>query len=193
MALTKISEFKSSIKYGSRSNLFKVGITFPTITNITWAGSVNSSTGTNLDVLCKSAAIPSMTIGVVEVPFRGRRIKVPGDRTFTDWTATFYSDSEHRLRQTFLQWSDYIKNHNQTTQKIGASISSSQTDLTYYGAIDIQHLNSNGDVSRYYKLYEVFPTEIGAIDLSFDSTDALEEFTVTFQYQYMDSSSTLIS
>lgn len=186
MALTSISDFKSSLNYGSRSNLFKVNFTFPTLEGVTLT-TATIGNDKDVDVLCKSAAIPSMTVGIIEVPFRGRRVKVPGDRVFGDWTATFYSDSEHRIRQAFLQWSNYIKNLDQTNETLGA------TNVDYYGAINLDHLKADGSVSRYYKLYQVFPTEVGAIDLSYDTTDALEEFTVTFQYQYMDSSSTEIT
>ena len=60
--------------------------------------------GTDADFtfLCRSAGIPASTIGTVEVPFRGRVIKLPGDRTFESWTITVMADerwqSEHTLR-----------------------------------------------------------------------------------------------
>lgn len=180
--LTSLSDFKSSLNYGSRSNLFKINITFPTLTDVSFK-SPTLGDDKDIDVLCKSAAIPSMTVGIIEVPFRGRRVKIPGDRTFGDWTATFYNDAAHNVRQAFLQWSNYIKNLDQTNEFLGS------TDVDYNGTIDIQHLKADGSVSRYYKLYQVFPTDVGAIDLSFDTTDALEEYSVTFQYQYMDFSS----
>lgn len=196
MALTTLSDFKSNIGHGARSNLFKVNITLPSITldipllsseNTKLGGIAKSSaaSGDNnqIDLLCKSAAIPSFTLGVIEVPFRGKRIKIPGDRTFGDWTATFISDDAHKVRQTFLEWTNYIKLHDENQDVLGS------VDQDYYSTIDLQHLKADNSVSRYYKLYEVFPTEVGAIDLSYDNTDTLEEFTVTFQYHYLDSSS----
>jgi hypothetical protein len=193
MALTTLSDFKSELKYGARSNLFKVKISVPSITlttdklattATTLNGIIDTTTdGNDVELLCKAAAIPSFTLGTIEVPFRGRRIKIPGDRSFGDWTATFMADDAHKIRQLFLEWANYIKYHDETTDLLGS------TKNDYYSSIDIQHLKSNNTVSRYYKLYEVFPTEVGAIDLSYDSTDTLEEFTVTFQYHYLDSSS----
>jgi hypothetical protein len=196
MALTTLSDFKSALKYGARSNLFKVKISVPSITLTTDKLATTASTlngiidtttdGNNVELLCKAAAIPSFTLGTIEVPFRGRRIKIPGDRSFGDWTATFMADDAHKIRQLFLEWTNYIKNHDETTESLGSSAGD------YYSTVDINHLKSDSTVSRYYKLYEVFPTEVGAIDLSYDSTDTLEEFTVTFQYHYLDSSSSPI-
>lgn len=197
MALTTLSTFKDKLQYGARSNLFKVNITLPSITlsanttlktsATTLSGIVNTTGGNNaIELLCKSAAIPSFTLGTIEVPFRGRRIKIPGDRTFGDWTATFMADDAHKIRQVFLEWANYIKYHDETETLLGS------IDDDYYSTIDIHHLKADGNVSRYYKLFEVFPTEVSAIDLSYDSTDTLEEFTVTFQYHYLDSSKTSI-
>lgn len=193
MALTTLSDFKSSLQYGARSNLFKVNITLPTIslpggttlssTTTTLNGITTSAAdGDNnaLQLLCKSGAIPGYTVGTIEVPFRGRRIKVPGDRTFGDWTATFISDDRHRARQAFLEWTNYIKIHDETSETLGA------TSTDYYSTIQIDHLKADGTISRTYKLFEAFPSEVGAIDLSYDNTDSLEEFTVTFQYAYVD-------
>ena len=203
MALTTLSDFKNSIQYGARSNLFKVEITLPTLTLSTTAAGgalgsgqtslsgiiASNQTGSNnaVELLCKAAAIPSFTLGTIEVPFRGRRIKIPGDRSFGDWTATFMMDGGHRIRQAFLEWTNYIKTHNEESDILGSN------DADYYSTIDIKHLKSDGTISRYYKLYEVFPTEVSAVDLSYDSTDALEEFTVSFQYHYLDSSNAVIT
>lgn len=175
MALTTLQNIKDTLKYGSRSNLFKVEFTLPTAVT---TSANNSADFAGTDVLCKAAAIPAMTIGIIEVPFRGRRAKIPGDRTWTDWTATFYSDSAHNLRSGFIAWTDYIRTLDEASETPG-------NIGDYYGTIDVSHLKSDGSVSRVYKLESVFPTEVGAIDLSYDTTDAIEEFTVTFQYHYM--------
>lgn len=181
MAITTLQTIKDKLKYGSRSNLFKVEITPPT------AGANTALTGVSFgghDVLCKSAAIPAMTIGIIEVPFRGRRAKIPGDRTWTDWTATFYSDNAHKLRSAFIAWTDLIRTLDEEEDLLGSSAND------YYGSINVTHLKADGSESRSYKLESVFPTEVGAIDLSYDTTDAIEEFTVTFQYHYMEFGST---
>ena len=183
MALATIDNLKSTLQVGSRPNLFKATITWPSgvAVAVDDAFSATDKTTTS-ELLCKSAALPSFTIGVIEVPVRGgRRIKIPGDRTFADWTVTFILDSAHKMRQSFLDWKEFISTSNYDADYIRKDT----VGFNYDSDIIIEHLRQNGSVSRRYKLFDAFPTDVGAIDLSFDSTDTLSEFTVTFQYHYM--------
>lgn len=182
MAITTISQLKTNLNIGARPNLFEVGITLPTtLTNSTTIqGPVN--------LLCKGAAIPAYTLGVIEVPFRGERLKVPGDRTFADWTATFVVDSAHLIRDIFKQWTETI-----APQFNADTTARGRVTDNYYEDIDIKHYDTQGNVVRYYKLYDAFPVDVSTIDLSSDSTDTLSEFTVTFQYHYLRSSTTAIT
>lgn len=187
MAISTIENLKSVLGIGARPNLFKAEINFPAAI----ASTFNSVAGDSVDLLCKGAAIPSMTVGVIEVPFRGgRRAKIPGDRTWTDWTATFISDNGHNVRALFVAWTDFIKamDYDSTTfRNLNVSGSEVAVDASYYANILIKHLKSDGEtVSRTYALYDAFPTDVSAIDLSFDSTDTISEFNVTFQYHWMN-------
>lgn len=171
-----ISNFRSKLTGGARPNLFEITVTFPNLGNL----ANDSSFVTNsFKFLCRSAAIPAFTLGIIEVPYRGRRIKVPGDRSYADWTATVFNDDKQNMRKAFDNWMKEINNPNATEviNTIGQA---------YRGTVDIKHLNSEGNTSRHYKLYEAFPTDVSAIDLSYDNTDTVQEFTVTFQYHYLD-------
>jgi hypothetical protein len=130
-------------------------------------------------ILCKSAAIPALTVGIIEVPYRGRRIKLPGDRTYGDWTITIVNDNKQFMRKAFDRWLKYINNPDAT-----ASIRTTQ-NIDYKVSIDISHLKINGKVSRRYQLVDAFPTDVSAIDLSYDTTDSIQEFTVTFMYSHV--------
>ena len=174
MALSTIQNLRDTLQVGSRPNLFECDIQFPAAISLNsglaalYNTTIDGAQLNRTKYLCKSAAIPSFTIGVIEVPVRGgRRVKIPGDRTFADWTVTFISDSGHALRKVFQAWKEYISTSN------------------YIADMSVSHLRQNGTVSRQYKLFDCFPTDVGAIDLSFDSTDSISEFTVTFQYHYM--------
>jgi hypothetical protein len=166
-----INTFRSKLNGGSKANLFRIQI--EPEENI--AG-VDLS---NLSILCKSGAIPAFTLGVIEVPFRGRRIKVPGDRTYADWTATIVNDDAQNVRKSFDNWLNSIIDVN------GENSLRDGTD-SYRCKITVQQLRPDGTVSRVYELYDAFPTDVSAIDLSYDTTDAVQEFTVTFQYHYLD-------
>jgi hypothetical protein len=162
-----VTTFKTNLASGSRPNLFNVTITQPP--GITIPNSV---------ILCKGAAVPGLTLGVIEVPYRGRRIKLPGDRTFAEWTATFIADQNHNLRKGFEAWMASISNNDFGATNLRAS------NVEYKQNIIVDHLRDDGGVSKSYRLVEAFPTDVSQIDLSYDTTDTIEEFTVTFQYSY---------
>jgi len=169
-----ISNFRAALSAGAKPNLFSVNLNLPT-----GVGDVGNAVGSNFSVLCKSASIPALTVGIIEVPYRGRRIKLPGDRTYGDWTVTIVNDNKQSMRKAFDRWLKYINNPNaqediRTTQSID-----------YKVTVDIAHLKINGQASRRYKLIDAFPTDVSAIELSYDTTDAIQEFTVTFMYNHV--------
>jgi len=169
-----ISNFRAALNAGAKPNLFSVDLRLPT-----GVADTGNAIASNFTVLCKSAAIPALTVGVIEVPYRGRRIKLPGDRTYGDWTVTIVNDNKQLMRKAFDRWLKYINNPNATED-----IRTTQ-NIDYKVSIDIAHLKINGKASRRYKLIDAFPTDVSAIDLSYDTTDAIQEFSVTFMYNHV--------
>ena len=173
MAITSnVSSFLTQVKQGVRPNMFQVDITFP--------GTVEADQ-TLVSYMCKSAALPASNIGVIEVPFRGRTVKIAGDRTFDNWSATFINDKEMKSRSYFEQWLNQINTHKENTAQI--------IDPTAYGrSLVVRQLEKDnsqaGEELRSYKLWYAFPISTSAIDLAYDSNDQIEEFTVEFQYSY---------
>jgi hypothetical protein len=166
-----INTFRQKLNGGSKANLFRIEIEPDT--------TIEGVDLSNLSILCKSGAIPAFTLGVIEVPFRGRRIKIPGDRTYADWTATIVNDDSQNVRKSFDNWMKNI---------IDVDGENSLRDGTdsYRCKITVKQLRPDGTVARVYDLIDAFPTDVSAIDLSYDTTDAVQEFTVTFQYHYLD-------
>ena len=173
MAITSnVSSFLTQVKQGVRPNMFQVDITFP--------GTVEADQ-TLVSYMCKSAALPASNIGVIEVPFRGRTVKIAGDRTFDNWSATFINDKEMKSRAYFELWLNQINTHKANTGEI--------QDPTAYGrSVVIRQLEKDnspaGSELRSYKLWYAFPISTSAIDLAYDSNDQIEEFSVEFQYSY---------
>ena len=166
-----INTFRQKLNGGSKANLFRILIEPD--------GLIPDVDLADTSILCKSGAIPAFTLGVIEVPFRGRRIKIPGDRTYADWTATFINDDNQDIRKSFDNWLNTIVNVD------GEEALRDGTD-SYRCTITVSQLKPDGSVARKYKLFDAFPTDVSAIDLSYDTTDAIQEFTVTFQYHYLD-------
>ena len=191
MAVTKtLSEFKSRLAGGgARNNLFEVTIpTFPSSIAEAWGPGIQEENGT-LNFLCKAAALPASTVASVNVPFRGRNLKVAGDREFATWTVTIINDEDFKLRTAFERWSNVLSKYNDAT---GVTNPSSYMADAYVqqlgrGAEKFSTENTPGlqtSVLRTYKFYDIFPTNIGEIQLSYDSANQIEDFQVEFQVQY---------
>lgn len=172
MAITTISDLKTALNTGARSNLFRVNLT----------SQLTPDENETFSYLCKAAQLPGSTLGIIEVPFAaGRRFKAAGDRTFADWTTTIINDSNHTIRQALedLQKQYGTTDYNSTTSKTLTGGTS-----TDFSTILVEQLNQAGDVVNSYTLVNCWPSDISTIDLSYDSTDTLEEFTVTWSYDY---------
>ena len=189
MATNKfISDFKTSLKGGgARPNLFEV--TF---------GNIPSAAGTlvqeNFIMLCKAANLPGSTVASIDVPFRGRIFKVSGDRTFDPWSITVINDNDFAIRKVMEDWMQHIAQYKDASGTTEPS--------TYMANATVQQLSRNSSivgatsgggatvVAREYTFQDIFPTSVSAIDLSADSSNAIEEFTVEFQVNYWHPSGT---
>jgi hypothetical protein len=187
MASFNIGTFRTALNGGAHANLFQVAITLPSGPTVTDLAGITG----NFATLCKAAAVPAMTLGIIEVPFRGRRAKIPGDRTFGEWTATFINDSTQKLREGFENWMKYMAdgNYESTLTQISGvnaagTAGTAKTADNYKGTVSIVQLNDTGTAIRTYNLQNAFCSDISAIDLSYDTVDAIEEFSVTFQYSH---------
>jgi hypothetical protein len=171
--LRKITDFKSKLSGGgARANLFEVVLSFPD------SAPTDSNVLDKSRFLIKTAALPASTIGPVNVPFRGRILKIAGDRTFESWTVTVINDTDFAIRSALENW---INSINRVSDATGA------TDPSAYQAdAFVYQLDRNGETLRAYHMYDIFPTNIAQIALSNETTDAIEEFTCEFQVQWWE-------
>jgi T4-like virus tail tube protein gp19 len=176
-----INTFKTKVASGVRPNLFRVDFSFPSgVTN-------NLET---ITFLCKSAALPSSTMGTIEVPFRGRNLKIPGDRTFDSWTATFINDNNFSTRSTFEQWMNLVNKLDSNVGNLDPSAIFQNIVVTQLGKNGSPSTSASGDTAenlsivRQYLLYGAWPSSVSQITLGYDQNDQIEEFDVEFQYQY---------
>jgi hypothetical protein len=179
--LKTISEFKSTLAGGgARPNLFEVELTtFPT--------AIPGWDADTFKYLCKAANLPASTIASIDVPFRGRTFKVAGDRSIDVWTVTVINDEDFKLRRSFEAWMELIA---KLDNNLGATNPSSyMSNATVHqlgrGSTVNSTTNAGADSSilASYNFVDIFPTAVSAIDLSYDSGDTIEEFTVEFQVQ----------
>lgn len=179
-----IDDFKASVVSDfARPNLFQVDLNFPT-------GIINDASLSNFGKFTVRAAnLPSSQIGVIEVPFRGRVLKIAGDRTFEPWTITIMNDSGFVLRNAFELWANAIQAANENFTA-AATLGDESDSTGYFADMTVHQLArdlKDGDapkVLKSYKFYNLFPSNISAIDLDYGNNDAVEEFTVELQVQY---------
>ena len=170
-----ISDFKSKLSGGgARPNLFEVELAFPTAAKPANQTEVLEKAR----FLVKAAALPASTIASVDVPFRGRILKVAGDRTFETWTITVINDVDFSIRSAFEKWMNVINRMNDATGVTDPG--------AYYKDAKVKQLDRNGGVLRTYKFWDTFPTNISTIDLRYETTDTIQEFTVEMQVHWWE-------
>jgi len=189
MAITgssKISDFISKVGQGVKPNMFAVDIQFPTGAGLPGIGDTNNEKSLT-NIMCKSAALPASSIGVIEVPFRGRTVKIAGDRTFDTWSPTFINDKDFKVRAVMEAWMEAINGHAGNTADLLTPLSGNASGYTadvFVHQLEKGATPESSSILRTYKLWYAFPTSVSQIDLAYDSNDQIEEFSVEFQYSY---------
>ena len=201
-----IDSFRSRlVGGGARPNLFEVKLVYP-------EGIATSVADKELPIdtrfMVKAANLPASNINVIDIPFRGRNLKIAGDRTFDIWTITVINDTSFRLRNAFEAWINRINRVDNATgevtpidyqtnayvyqlgrdvTKAGSSVGVSEYIGDSVGKLGKQKAtNAKVEVLKTYKFHGIFPTNVSAIELSYDQSDSVEEFTVDLQVQWWD-------
>ena len=174
--MANISDFKAKLAGGgARANQFKVTMPFPGYASI--GGEIEE-----LAFLCRATSIPSMEVANINVPFRGRSIKIAGDRTIPSLSITVYNDTNFKLRNAFERWPNGITN---MSDNEGLT-----NPVDYQVDCFLDHLDRNGNTIKSYTLRGVFPTGIAGIPLDYEEAGAIEQFEVTLEYQFFDTNTT---
>ena len=187
MATKTLSQFKSNLAGGgARPNLFEVSI--PSFPGAVDSGTWSTDYQNTFKFLCKAAQLPASSVSPITIPFRGRQLKVAGDRTFAEWSVTIINDEDFTLRTAFEKWGDKISNLFDATGVTNPTSYMTNAFVKQLGrgkeAFSTKNDGNITSILRTYKFYDIWPSDISAIELSYDSGDTIEEFTVTFQVQY---------
>ena len=168
----RLDSFKQAFSSGgARPNLFEVSIIDSPF------GGSNSEINKSFSFLAQGASLPAATIGEILVPYMGRQLKIPGNRTYDTWDLTILNDEGFGIRDMFHTWQDAIQG---TNTNISAGIN------TIMGQFKVSQLAKAGHVSKSYYIYNAWPSVVSDIELNWESNDALETFTVTINYSHWD-------
>ena len=160
-----INDIRGNLQYGgARPTLFDVSVTSP----------VGSTQG--IQFLARSAQLPESDVGTFDIPYFGRKIKLAGNRTYRDWSITIMNDEDFTLRNTFELWHNAINTIESNVSAVAPASYKTQATVQQYGKA--------GNILRTYIFSGIFPVTLGAINLDWSDTDKIEEFQVTFQYDY---------
>jgi hypothetical protein len=167
-----VNEIRSQLTLGgARQSLFQVTIQNP----------ANSVADIKVPFMVRTAQIPSSDLGVIEVPYFGRKVRLAGDRTFGDWTVTVINDEDFLVRNAMEEWSNKINSLQGNLRTFGAA-----SPLLYKANAQVTQYSKTGVPIRTYQFNGIFPSSISPIDLDWNATDQIEEFTVTFQYDWWE-------
>ena len=170
--LRTISDFKSKLTGGgARANLFEVVLTFPDL-----AQPANDVLDKSR-FLVKAARLPASNISPIDVAFRGRILKIAGDRTFDSWSITVINDTDFAIRSAFENWMNTINRLSDNTGVVNPA--------DYQADCYVYQLDRDGQALRSYRFFDTFPTQVGPIELSYEAT-GIQEFTVELQVQYLE-------
>ena len=183
-----LEDFKSRlIGGGARPNLFECEIYFPQFatsdSTITGTSSNNRSVQDLTRFMCKAAQLPASN--VAEIPVPCRVLKVAGDRTFDPWTITVVNDTDFTIRTAFEKWMNGINKHDDNSGLTEPAAYQRDAYVSQFGR-NSANGNKKIPVLKKYRFYGVFPTNVSEIEVSYDSSDIIEEFTVTLQVQWWD-------
>ena len=182
----RIDDFKTALAQGgARSNLFRCTVFWPNA-NITGDADTNIGGDALHSFMIKAAQLPGSSIASIPVPFRGRTLKVTGDRDYMDWNVTITNDANFAVRNAFERWHDAM--NGAATNVSGNGIDATNFN-TYVGNVEIEQLGRDGNAIKRYRLLGAWPTEVAPIDVSFD-VGGIEEFSVNFTYQWFETDTT---
>ena len=175
-----VAEFRSQMAGdGARPNLFSVSLTFPQFVT----GGVDASR--KVTFMAKAAQLPGSSMGQVPVYYFGREMKFVGNRSFADWTITIINDEDFTIRNTVEKWMNSLNSHAGNVRDQNAKLPSN-----YSVDAEVIQYGKTGNELKKYNFVGLFPVDLTPIALDWGTNDTIEEFDVTFAYQYWTTADT---
>lgn len=178
-----INEFRSRLQAGgARSNLFRVNVSNPPN-----AANLDSE---EMSFMVKASQLPESTVGVIDVPYYGRMVKVAGDREFADWNTTVINDEDFKIRDALERWSSAMASYS-TSQGTQRQLGSDSNPYSYVANARIEAFSKDGEIIKTVELINCWPSVIGPIELAWENQNQIQEFEVTWTYDYFQSDTAL--
>ena len=185
-------------------NSFKTKLTGggarPSLFEVSWTDDdVEFPLSTSDNLLVKAASLPTSNIAPLVQNYGGRAYKLQGFRTFDVWTVTVINEEAFTIRAHIKQWMEKLAGKMDGTRsttviegvpQLGIEDKTIEVAKPYAdGTATVTQINQHGDPTKSYKFHNLWPTELAGIPVDW-SSDMVEEFTVSFAYDYWTSGTT---
>ena len=168
MADESLNTFINSWKKPAKTNMYK--LVFEPAGSFQGAAELSNLMG----IRAKGSQLPTSDMGVLEIPYKGRKVKMPAERSFAEWTVTIMETEAMEVRRALERWMSQIDAEDLIKRDTGAICN-----------IEVHLLRGDNTTDAIvYKLFGAFPSSLASVDLSFDEQTAPLEYSVTFQYGY---------
>jgi len=172
-----IQDFRAQMQYdGARPNLFECTMTFPTAV-VANPNSVQEK----FTFFARSAQIPGSQVNAIPVNYFGREVKFAGNRTFAEWTVTIINDEDFKVRNALELWMNGLNSH-----RFNLRNPNMVSSFDYQQDGYVKQYGKTGDVLKAYKFIGLFPTDLAPMEMDWASNDQIEEYAVTFAYQWWE-------
>src|SRR6185503_20850334 len=175
-----LQDFRSAMALdGARPNLFEVSLTFP---GLALAGTADAlGVSSQLTFFCRAAQLPGSTVNPIPVNYFGRELKFAGNRTFPEWTVTLLNDEDFKVRNAFELWLNGINSHRGNLRD-----PSFDSPLGYTTQATVLQYGKDGTPLKSYNFIGIFPIDVSSIEIDWSANDTIEEYAVTFAYQWWE-------
>lgn len=164
---------------GARSTKFDVLFEFT---------DVNTPSAQDVQAMVKTTSLPSKSHTTIDFKYKGRSIPLRGQTKYSQtWECTFYLTQDHSLKKAFENWIEALdEKHNYAGKEAGVSdLQDSHNLMGYTTTINIYQKDFDDKTeTAKYELYNVFPTEVSAVQYDYSASGQIQEFTVIFAYSH---------
>ncbi len=170
-----LSTFQGALATGgARPSLFDLEVSG------TPAG-VNDTKLEDVKYFCNVSALPPLTVTPIERQYFGRTVKIPGDMVFGDLSTTIIMTEGGDERSELEVWMNEI--NGTVTNAMNAS---HVTSNGFAATVKLHQYGKDGDDSPIHTVtfVDCWPSTIGEIALSYDTASDIEQFDVTWTYNY---------
>ena len=165
-----IDTFKTALEYGgARPSLFEFSIN---------AGTAAPADLSDMKLYCNVSALPPLTVTPIERQYFGRTVKIPGDMVFGDLSTTVIQTEAGTERAGIETWMQKINSHVENKRTYDGQMGSDWAEG------QLQQYDKAGKSILTVKFIGLWPMTLAEIPLSYDTMSDIEQFDVTWAYQY---------